>query len=127
MNQGLLDQIRPVMKKMQRIRFWRTLLVIALVTALAGWLMKEQVDAGQVDGKLLALILFAITAGSAVISFLACRLSFRNPRTIAQQIESSFANLDGRLLTALSQEGDDLGYLQHRVIGEAKEHSKRHR
>ncbi|MEE2938319.1 MAG: hypothetical protein VYA84_20205 [Planctomycetota bacterium] len=127
MNQGLLDQIRPVMKKMQRIRFWRTLLVIALVTALAGWLMKEQVEAGQVDGKLLALVLFTIAVGSAVISFLVCRLSFRNPRTIARQIESSFPNLDGRLLTALSQEGDDLGYLQRRVIGEAKEHSTRHR
>ena len=37
MNQGLLDQIRPVMRRLQRIRFSRTFALIGVVTAIAGW------------------------------------------------------------------------------------------
>ncbi|MEM8670314.1 MAG: hypothetical protein AAGG48_22505, partial [Planctomycetota bacterium] len=127
MNQGLLDQIRPVTQKLQRVRFWRVLAAIALVTAVAGWLMKEQVDSGQVVGQTLAAVLLVIAFVSAIFAAIACRYSFRNPRTIAQQIEQQFPSLDGRLLTALSQQDEQLGYLQQRVIGEATDHATRHR
>jgi len=78
-------------------------------------------------GTTLAAVLLGITLLSAVIAGLICRFSFRDPRKVAHQIEQKFPDLEQRLLTALSQEDEQLGYLQRRVIGEAKQHSRAYR
>ncbi len=127
MNDALLDRIAPVTAGLRRIRFWDAFAGIAIVGGVSGWLLRQQVEEGRVAGSTLALVLLGVVAGVAIIAALLCRLSYRDPRDVAKQIEEKFPTLDQRLLTALSQKDNELGYLQQRVIKEARDHSRTHR
>ncbi len=127
MNDALLDRIRPVTRRLRSVRFWYSLAVTAIIAGLAGWMLKRQVDAGEVAGSALAMVLLGIVLGVALITAIVCRFSYRDPRVVAKQIEKRFPSLDQRLLTALSQQDNQLGYLQQRVVKEARDHSRTHR
>ena len=124
MNEALLDRLGPVVKRMRRVRFFRIMAAVLLLIGVIGWLMRLQVESGRVSGSALALSLIGLALVSAVIAAIVCSLSFRNPRAVAKQIEAKFPTLDHRLLTALSQKDNQLGYLQQRVVKEARDHSR---
>ena len=127
MNETLLDRIRPVAKRLRSVRFWRLLSVITCFGAICAWLLQQEVAAGETSGTQLGRMLLLVVLAIAVMAYLLCRFSFRNPRAVARQIEEHFPSLDQRLLTALSQHEEKLGYLQQRVVREAREHSRTHR
>ena len=124
MNEALLDRLGPVVRRMRRVRFFRIMSAVLLLIGVIGWLMRLQVESGRVTGSALALSLLGLAMVSAVIVAIVCSLSFRNPRAVAKHIEAKFPTLDHRLLTALSQRDDRLGYLQQRVVKEARDHSR---
>ena len=109
MNEALLDRLGPVVRRMRRVRFFRIMAAVLLLIGVIGWLMRLQVESGRVTGSALALSLLGLALVSAVVVAIVCRMSFRNPRMVAKQIEAKFPTLDHRLLTALSQQDDQLG------------------
>ncbi len=125
MNLALMNRLRPVTRRLRSIRFWWSMAAAALLLAVAGWMMKGTVDSGRIEGQTLALVLGACFVVAGLIVAAICRFSFRNPREVAGHIENRFPSLNQRLLTALSQKDDQLGYLQQRVIKEARDHSWR--
>ncbi len=131
MNDSISDRIRPVTRRLRSLRLWRLLGLIALVVGLAG--LGVYVDARGGGGISLGpQLAFAMLLGAVIaflIAFVASRLSYRDPRLVASQIEDQFPSLKQRLLTALSQSENEeqLGYLQRRVINEARDHSWTHR
>ena len=126
MNEALLERLGPVVRRMRRVRFFRIMAAVLLLIGLVGWLMRLQVENGRVPGSTLAWSLLGLILLSAVITAVVCRFSFRNARSVAKQIEAKFPTLDHRLLTALSQRDNQLGYLQQRVVKEARDHSRSH-
>ena len=110
MNETLLDRIRPVAKRLRSVRFWRLLSVITCFGAMSAWLLQQEVAAGETSGTQLGRMLLLVVLAIAVMAYLLCRFSFRNPRAVARQIEEHFPSLDQRLLTALSQHEEKLSY-----------------
>ena len=127
MNETLLDRIRPVTRRLRSVRFWRLLSVITFCGAGCAWLIQREVREGELNSVQWGQWLLAAVAAIALLAYLVCRLSFRNPRAVARQIEQHFPSLDQRLLTALSQREEKLSFLQQRVVREAREHSRTHR
>ncbi|MCG8652593.1 MAG: hypothetical protein MI861_22325, partial [Pirellulales bacterium] len=128
MHDALFDRIQPVTRRLRSVRFWRIVALSALVAGMVGlaaYLQREQV---RWAGPNVALGLSSIALACVITAMVIARLSFRNPRQVANRIETQFPSLQQRLLTALSQQREDadLGYLQRRVIQEARDHSRAH-
>ncbi len=127
MNESLLHRIRPVGRQFRRLRFWQTWVLIVSIALLAAFWLKSRVDIGDIEGRSAAIGMTYVLAGIAILAAVACSFLYRDPRRVARQIENHFPSLDQRLLTALSQRDDKLGYLQQRVIKEARDHSRSNR
>ena len=128
MHDSLSDRIRPVMRKLRSQRFWRLIACFAFLTGLAALTIYLQGDQSGLINRQMISALWMIAAASLVIAILVSAMSYRNPRMVARAIESQFPSLKQRLLTALSQsDQEELGYLQQRVIREARDHSRTHR
>ena len=125
MNLALLDRIAPVTSRLRRVRFWR---IVAIIAILAG---AYALVVDRYSSEVLRWNLVVPVGGAFVVSAFAawilCRLSFRDPRSVAAKIEHQFPSLQQRLLTAIGQPDDQLGYLQQRVIREARDHSRSNR
>ena len=102
MNETLLDRIRPVTRRLRSVRFWRLLSVITFLGAGCAWLLQQEVKSGEMNTAQLGRLLLAAVSVIAFAAYLVCRMSFRNPRAVARQIEGHFPSLDQRLLTALT-------------------------
>ncbi|QDT04513.1 hypothetical protein K227x_29050 [Rubripirellula lacrimiformis] len=124
MNESLLYRIRPVTRRMRGLRFWQIWAVAALLVGGVGWALHWQAQAGTLDGRAAAYWVGSIAIGIAVTVAVACAFLFRDPRFVARKIEQHFPSLDQRLLTALSQSDNQLGYLQQRIVKEARDHSR---
>jgi len=129
--ESLLECVSAVAKRYRATRFWWSIAIIATIASLTGYWLRGQVLEGVVPGSQAATVLLGLTATAAIVSFVCVRLSYRNPRWIATKIEHRFPGLQQRLLTALSQprpaDGQELGFLQRRVISDAYHHSVTHR
>ena len=126
MNEALQERLGPVVKRLRRVRFFRIMALVLLVVGVVGWLLRMQVENGRISGSNVATGLLAAVLIGTVLAAIIARLSFRNLRSVAGQIEAKFPSLDHRLLTALSQHDHELGYLQQRVVKEARDHSRFH-
>ncbi len=126
MNESLLYRIRPVARRLRVLRFWQIWGSLALIAIGTVWWMTSMAATGVVEGRRAALILASVSGLIAVISALACACLYRDPRWIAKRIEAHFPTLDQRLLTALNQRDEELGFLQQRVVKEARDHSRTH-
>ncbi len=129
MHDALFERIRPVTRRLQSLRLWRLVACIALTAGIVGLVIYMREGSGRLIGQQAAVILLMASVACFLVAAVIARLSFRNPRRVATQIENQFPNLKQRLLTALSQRENDsqLGYLQQRVIKEARDHSRSHR
>ena len=126
MNIALNDRLRPVIRRLRRVRFWR-------------------MPGGDRVGRCHRRIVDEVASrtrssrwcsiGDGVVGDLRCRWDCRRHHCAVELSESSrgrdavedrFPSLDQRLLTALSQQDDQLGYLQQRVVKEARDHSRTH-
>ncbi|TWU48816.1 hypothetical protein Poly51_47200 [Rubripirellula tenax] len=124
MNESLLHRMRPVTRRLRLMRFWQVWAVFAVVAVAVAWWLKSRAGSGVIDGYGAALTLASIAFGCAVAVAIGCALMYRDPRMVARRIEEKFPALDQRLLTALSQRDDQLGFLQQRVVREARDHSR---
>jgi hypothetical protein len=116
------------MRKLRGQRFWRLIACFSLLIALVGLLLLKRGEAVGAIGPQAALVLLIAAIGLLATAAVVASLSFRNPRTVAAQIEDHFPSLKQRLLTALSPSAQTRpGYLQQRVIREARDHSRTHR
>jgi hypothetical protein len=129
MNPRLQSQLQIVAGRQQRLQFWCKLALCWTVPAILGLaVIVLQRQTGW--NSSLAPPGLCIAAFAAVI-FVAAR-HFRvqsNWGVIAQEIERSHPDLDGRLLTASQQQprdGGELNYLQERVMDEALQHGLTH-
>jgi hypothetical protein len=133
--ESVLDRVGVVTRRFRAIMFWWALAIIAAVTSVLGIWLQIQARSGELPVGLpaprLAMALVLVTAVGAILASYLVRFTYRNPRGIAERIESRFPGLQQRLLTALSQSPDSneqpLGYLQRRVITDAFRHSQTHR
>lgn len=124
MNESLLYRMRPVARRLRGLRFWQVWIVAAAVVVGIGLWLRSKAAIGMVDGREAAIALAIGSAIIAVLAAIATRFLYRDPRSIARRIETRFPSLDQRLLTALSQQDSELGYLQQRVVKEARDHSR---
>lgn len=123
MNESLLYRMRPVARRLRGLCFWQAWIGVAVVVvAVAVWL-RPRAALGIVDGRDAASALAIGSVVFAALAAIATRFLYRDPRAIARRIETRFPSLDQRLLTALSQRDDELGYLQQRIVKEARDHS----
>lgn len=130
MHDKLLSLILPVTQRLRAVRRWQLAALVAMVAALIGIAMLRYTESSYWSGYELAASLLIGTIILFIVVAVIARVSFRNPRQVASQIERRFPSLDQRLLTALSQtdaDGRKLGYLQQRVVAEARNHSRSHR
>ena len=125
MNLALLDRIAPVTSRLRSVRFWRIITIIATLAGVYAFIADRASD--EVGGLNLVLSVGCAFVVACLAAWILCRLSFRNPRAVATRIEDQFPSLQQRLLTALGQQDDTLGYLQQRVIKEARDHSRSNR
>ncbi|TWU51176.1 hypothetical protein [Rubripirellula reticaptiva] len=126
MNDSLLYRIRPVARRLRVLRFWQLWAVFAIIAACTAWWLTSQAETGQVDGRNAAITLASIAGVTAFIAAVTCAFLYRDERWIAARIEEHFPSLDQRLLTALSQPDDQLGFMQQRIVKEARDHSRSH-
>ena len=102
--------------------------MIACLLAFLAFTAIDSVRNGLYDGVTSAMVFAGIAALGLILAYFGVRRTYRDPREIATKIEATFPDLDQRLLTALSQSESDsgkpLGYLQTRVIREARDHSR---
>ncbi len=126
----LRERLRPVIRTLQGLWFWRGSAVVLLAAALIAWALIPPVRSGQVSGSSAAWgLLAAVVVGLLIIAIAAAR-SYLDLRELALRIERRFPSLGQRLLTAVElppPSQASLGYLQSRVIQEAHEHSRTHR
>lgn len=126
----LQERLRPVIRTLQGLRFWRGAAIILLIAALISWALLPPVRSGQISGSSAAWsILAAVAIGMVIIAIAAAR-SYLDLHDLALRIERRFPSLGQRLLTAVElppKSQAPLGYLQSRVIEEAREHSQTHR
>ncbi len=126
----LQERLRPVIRTLQGVRFWRGSAVTLLAAALIAWALVPPVRSGQLSGTTAAWVILAAVAVCIAVIALAAARSFLNLRDIALRIERRFPSLGQRLLTAIelpTKSQASLGYLQSRVVEEAHEHSQTHR
>ncbi|MGB7328235.1 MAG: hypothetical protein WBD31_25390 [Rubripirellula sp.] len=126
MNDSLLYRMRPVARRLRVLRFWQLWAVFAIVAAVTAWWLTRQAETGHVDGRTAAITLASIAGAAAFIAAVTCAFLYRDARWIAARIEAHFPSLDQRLLTALSQPDDQLGFMQQRIVKEARDHSRSH-
>ena len=131
MYNALLDRIMPVTRRFRSHRLWWFVTMIAVMIGFLAFCAIESARSGQINGWNAAMTFAGIAIVGVVIAWISCRLSYSDPRPIATKIEEKFPSLNQRLLTAISQgeaaDGKPLGYLQTRVIREARDHSRKHR
>jgi hypothetical protein len=133
--ESVLERIGVVTRRFRATLFWWSVAIIAAFTSSLGIWLLIQARSGDLPSGLpaprIAMALLLITAVGAIVALYLVRFTYRNPRSIAERIESRFPGLQQRLLTALSQspgtDGQPLGYLQRRVITDAFRHSQTHR
>ena len=130
MYNALLDRIRPVTRRFQSRRMWWAVTLITVFFAFLAFTAIDSARLGRVDGIRSATTIGLISLAGILIAAIFSRYAYRDPRAIATKIEDKFPNLNQRLLTALSlekeAENNSLGYLQQRVIKEARDHSRHH-
>ncbi len=128
MNRALLDRIAPVTIRLRSVRFWRIIAIFAILSGAYAMVVQSVAEFPSLESGGLTGWRFALSVGcgftaAALVAWILCRLSFRNPFQVANLIEARFPSLQQRLLTALQQQDDKLGFLQQRVIKEARDHS----
>ncbi|MGB7347565.1 MAG: hypothetical protein WBD20_25305 [Pirellulaceae bacterium] len=128
MYHSLLDRIAPVTRRFRACRFWWFVSLLAIVFAFLAYTAIDSARSGEINGHQTAIGFAVVAAIALLITTIANSLAFRSPRRTAERIERQFPSLNHRLLTALDQgkdaEQESLGYLQQRVIREARDHSR---
>ncbi|TWT48188.1 hypothetical protein Pla22_51890 [Rubripirellula amarantea] len=119
-NEALGRRIRPVTSRLRKMRFWRTWTVAALALAAIGMLILQ--FASFTPQTFYTILVLGITFFAITLVWAA--RSYRDVKGVASRIEKRFPSLDQRLITAVDQRGDELGYLQQKVIREARDHSR---
>src|SRR5690606_29114029 len=109
--------------------WWGAALILVAATLLAAGLVGP-VRAGQLTGSGAAVAILVVVAVSLCLLAFLARRSYRDPRQVAARVGRRFPSLGQRLITAVQlparSQRASLGFLQHRVIEEAHEHSKTH-
>ena len=127
---AVMKRLSPVIRGFRQIRFWWIAALIALFAAFLGLSLIGAAKNGEVAGLQSALVLGSCSAAALVFAYFAIGESFRDPREVATKVEEHFPTLKQRLLTAISvgqEPGQQMGFLQRRVIKEASDHSRTHR
>ena len=128
MYNALLDRIMPVTRRFRARRMWWIVTLIAVIVSLLALSTISSARSGEINGTIAAGAFGGAAALGLIIAWIASRRMYRDPRPVATKIEEKFPDLNQRLLTALSQsetkDGKPLGYLQTRVIREARDHSR---
>ena len=128
--ESVLERVGVVTRRYRQVRFWWAIGSLAAISSIVGWCLLGPVRSGAIPGDQVAIGLLIATAVAAGVALILVRFSYRNPRWVAARIESRFPGLQQRLLTALSQtpsaSGNELSFLQRRVITDAYQHSKTH-
>ena len=115
----LQRQLAPIIERRELIHRRRVLTLVFAITAVLA-LIAWRSARGAEDASA-ALLLLPI--GGGILAALAARIFFRprpvDLRQIAREIESNNPELNALLLTAVEQDGGDLGFLQERVVHDA--------
>lgn len=124
MNETLNMRLHRIAGRFRSYRFFRSWTIAAtLLFAFVVVLIFNRQEL-TTDGQAIAIGVAALSL--LVMCFLAVwsMLSFRDVKWVAMSIEQRYPSLNQRLLTAIDQREDELGYLQQRVIKEARDHSR---
>src|SRR5258706_3900806 len=129
MNSQLETVLKPAAIRQRRLYLWARLTVCwACAAFLGAALILFQRRIGWTSALALPFL--------AIVTVVAALIIFRkynkpaSAHSLVAQIEASYPELDGRLLTAIQQGGrpaEDLNFLQRRVVEEALLHGKQNR
>ncbi len=129
MDQTLYHRLNPVV---QRIRFRRTMIVLAVVwigaALIAGWLFYLN-RTGDLDTSTAWWWLAGATIGASIAGVIFAIVKSKTAEQVAREIEKHYPELDASLVTAMEQqpkEGELLGFLQQDVLRKAVTHSYQH-
>ncbi|MEM7010440.1 MAG: hypothetical protein AAF585_03050, partial [Verrucomicrobiota bacterium] len=125
----LKHRLAPVLQAEQNLRRHRITALsigIACLIGLGLWAAHQFADFGS-PLLILGWLMVSVATLIGLWSWLGSKPV--DLKKVAHRIEERFPELDGRLLTAVQQEtqtGEQLGYLQERVVFEAVDHSVNH-
>src|SRR6185503_18565666 len=99
-------QLRPVIRRQRRMRFWRDLATGLWATALFAFLFWEIFSIPTLTRNMLATLLLAGGGLSAIAAWQSARRWSPDFRKIAREIEAQHPELHALLLTAVEQQPD---------------------
>ncbi len=129
MDQHLLKRIQPVLKRINRVRFWSAIALAWLVTATVVFALLISNLSGGIyyPSRVLIPVLIGLGLSLTLVATIWYRLTRCTGEQAAQLIEQQFAGLDSRLITAIEQRPDPqtglYSFLQYDLIRHAVYHS----
>ncbi|HUY91958.1 MAG TPA: hypothetical protein VMV10_24670 [Pirellulales bacterium] len=128
--QRLFAALERAATRYRKLRFWQSLAVAWLATALCGAVVAAAIWTTAWRPSHPVVILAGLALAAIVGSMIRAAASARNYHWVAMQIEERYPELKSCLLTAMEQRpelpGGRFGFLQDRVIRQALYHAQQH-
>jgi len=133
MHPNILNRITRVADRLRSqalatclLLFWMVVLLLAIQGFLPTLRFPRQVS-GAIDFSSPTSLLWGLLFVGPLALYVITRFAYRNPRDIAQRIESKYPDLKQRLFTLMSPARDgESEFMRNRLILSTLEHSERH-